>query len=84
MEVMGCLPLSVPTLDPRSYRIGPRHGKKREPSGHCRRCAGGGSRGIRAGRFKEAREVFDHVALDEGLIVFVTLPAYRLLDWVGR
>ena len=55
-----------------------------KPSGHCRRCAGGGSRGLRAGRFKEAREVFDHIALDEGLIVFLTLPAYRLLDWVGR
>jgi hypothetical protein len=32
-----------------------------------------------AGRFKEARD-FDQVALDEDLIVFLTLPAYRLLD----
>ncbi len=33
-----------------------------------------------AGRFKEAREVFEQVALDEDLIVFLTLPAYRLMD----
>ena len=37
-----------------------------------------------AGRFKEAREVIEQVALDEDLIVFLTLPAYRLLDSVGR
>ena len=28
MEVMGCPPLSLPTLDPRSYRIDPPQGKK--------------------------------------------------------
>jgi malate synthase len=33
-----------------------------------------------AGRFKEAREVFEQVALAEDLIVFLTLPAYRLTD----
>jgi hypothetical protein len=33
-----------------------------------------------ADRFKEAREVFEQVALDEDLIMFLTLPAYRLLD----
>jgi malate synthase len=33
-----------------------------------------------AGRFKEAREVFEQVALDKDLIVFLTLPAYRPLD----
>ena len=29
MEVIGCPPLSVPTLHPRSYRMEPRQGKKR-------------------------------------------------------
>ena len=63
MEVMGCLPLSVATLDPRSYVW-----------------VRGRERSVGTGRFKEAREVFEQVALDKDLIVFLTLPAYRLLD----
>ena len=33
-----------------------------------------------AGRFKEAREFFEQVALAEDFIEFLTLPAYRLVD----
>jgi malate synthase len=33
-----------------------------------------------AGRFKEAREVFEQVALADDFVDFLTLPAYRLLD----
>ena len=88
MEVMGCPPLSVPTLDPRSYRMGPRQGKKRLGTPAASRVidgtvAGAGAVGAEvydAGRFKEAREVFEQVALAEDLIVFLTLPAYRLMD----
>ena len=45
----------------------------------------GGARAVgaevnHAGRFKETREFFEQVALDEDLIVFLTPPAYRLLD----
>jgi malate synthase len=32
------------------------------------------------GRWDEAREVFDHVALDEEFVEFLTLPAYDYLD----
>ena len=82
MEVMGCPPLSVPTLDPRSYRMEPRQGKKRR--NQSEELSPGawavGAEVYGAGRFKEAREVFEQVALDEDLIVFLTLPAYRLLD----
>jgi hypothetical protein len=39
-----------------------------------------GAEGYDAGRFKEAREVFEQVALAEDVIEFLTLPAYRLLD----
>ena len=80
MEVMGCLPLSVATLDPRSYRMGPRQGRRSEPSEELSPVRGRWEQGFRRGRFKEAREVFEQVALDEDLIVFLTLPAYRLLD----
>jgi hypothetical protein len=46
MEVMACPPLSVPTLDPRSYRMGPRQGKKRlNQSDELSRVRGRGSRG---------------------------------------
>jgi hypothetical protein len=37
-----------------------------------------------AGRFKEAREFFEQVALAEDFIEFLTLPAYPPLDCVGR
>ncbi len=33
-----------------------------------------------AGRFKEAREVFEQVALADDFVDFLTLPAYELLD----
>jgi hypothetical protein len=33
-----------------------------------------------ASRFKDAREVFEQVALAEDFIEVLTLPAYRLLD----
>jgi malate synthase len=33
-----------------------------------------------AGRFKEAREVFEQVALADDFVDFPTLPAYRLHD----
>ena len=86
MEVMGCLPPSVPTLDPRSYRMAPAAGKKRRNQSNelspAARAVGAEVYG--AGRFKEAREVIEQVALDEDLIVVSTLPAYRLLDSVGR
>ncbi len=63
-------------------RIGPRQGKKRRNQSEE---LSPGARAMEAelygaGRFKEAREIFDHIELDEGLIVFLTLPAYRLLD----
>ena len=42
----GMPPLSVPTLDPRSYRMGPRQGKKRlNQSEELSRVRGRGSRG---------------------------------------
>ena len=82
MEVMGCLPLSVATLDPRSY-VWVR-GRERSVGTSPRNYRPGawavGAEVYDAGRFKEAREVFEQVALDEDLIVFLTLPAYRLLD----
>ena len=63
-------------------RMGPRQAKKRrnqsEELSPGARAIGAGVYG--AGRFKEDREVFEQVALDEDLIVFLTLPAYRLLD----
>jgi len=31
-------------------------------------------------RFKDAREIFDQVALSADFIEFLTLPAYELLD----
>ena len=63
-------------------RMGPQQGKKRrnqsEELSPGARAMGAGVYG--AGRFKEDREVFEQVALGEDLIVFLTLPAYRLLD----
>ena len=62
MELMGCPPLSLPTLDPRSYRMEPRQGKKRRKQSELSRLRGrweqrfmtpavhGGPRGLRAGR----------------------------------
>jgi hypothetical protein len=70
MEVMGCLPLTVPTLDPRSYRMGPRHGKKRRNQ----------SKELSPVRGRWEHEVYGASRFDEDLIVFLTLPAYRLLD----
>ena len=65
MEVMACPPLSVPTLDPRSYRMGPRQGKKRlNQSEELSRVRGRCEQKVYdAGRFKEARDVFEQVAL---------------------
>ena len=69
-------------VGPAVVRMGPRQGKKRrnqsEELSPGARAVGAEVYG--AGRFKEAREVFEQVALDEDLIVFLTLPAYRLLD----
>jgi malate synthase len=39
-----------------------------------------GEQGYDAGRFKEAREVFEQVALADEFVDFLTLPAYDLLD----
>jgi malate synthase len=39
-----------------------------------------GERAFDAGRFKEAREVFEQVALADNFVDFLTLPAYELLD----
>ena len=48
MEVMGCLPLSVATLDPRSYVWVRGREEASEPvRGTIARCVGGGSRGLR-------------------------------------
>jgi malate synthase len=33
-----------------------------------------------AGRFAEAREIFERVALHESFVDFLTLPAYDLID----
>lgn len=63
-------------------RMGPRQGKERR--NQSEELSPGawavGAEVYGADRFKEAREVFEQVALDEDLIVFLTLPAYRLLD----
>ena len=63
-------------------RMGPRQGKeRRNQSAELSPGAWAvGAEVYGADRFKEAREVFEQVALDEDLIVFLTLPAYRLLD----
>ena len=47
---------------------------------NCRGYAGGGAEVNDAGRFKEARAVFEQVALAGDFVVFVTLPACRLMD----
>jgi malate synthase len=39
-----------------------------------------GEQAYDAGRFKEAREVFEQVALADDFVDFLTLPAYDLLD----
>jgi malate synthase len=39
-----------------------------------------GQQAYDAGRFKEAREVFEQVALADDFVDFLTLPAYELLD----
>ena len=39
-----------------------------------------GEQSYDAGRFKEAREVFEQVALADEFVEFLTLPAYELLD----
>lgn len=39
-----------------------------------------GQEAWRAGRFDQARELFEHVALSEPLVEFLTIPAYELLD----
>ena len=39
-----------------------------------------GEQAYEAGRFKEAREVFEQVALADEFVEFLTLPAYELLD----
>jgi malate synthase len=42
--------------------------------------AGLGADQYGAGRFDDARRLFEHVALDEGFTEFLTIPAYELLD----
>jgi malate synthase len=42
--------------------------------------AAAGEQAFDAGRFKEAREVFEQVALADEFVDFLTLPAYDLLD----
>ena len=39
-----------------------------------------GPEAFRKGRFEEAREIFEKVALDAGFVVFLTLVAYDFLD----
>ncbi len=39
-----------------------------------------GAQAYDAGRFKEAREVFEQVAMADEFVEFLTLPAYKLLD----
>jgi malate synthase len=39
-----------------------------------------GEQAYDAGRFKEAREVFEQVALADDFVDFLTLPAYDLVD----
>ena len=39
-----------------------------------------GSESFRAGRYEEARELFERVALSPDFIEFLTLPAYELID----
>ena len=69
-------------VGPAVVRMGPPQGKKRrnqfEELSPGARAVGAEVYG--AVRFKEAPEVSEQVVLDEDLIVFLTLPAYRLLD----
>ena len=39
-----------------------------------------GEQAFEAGRFKEAREVFEQATLADESVEFLTLPAYELLD----
>ena len=36
--------------------------------------------GLEGGRFDEAREIFERVALSEDFVEFLTLPAYEYID----
>ena len=80
MEVMGCPPLSVPTLDPRSYRMEPRQGKKRRKQSELSRLRGRWEQRFMTPAVHGGPEVFEQVALAEDFIDFLTLPAYRLVD----
>ena len=39
-----------------------------------------GADAFQAGRFAEARELFEQVATDQQFVEFLTLPAYELID----
>jgi malate synthase len=39
-----------------------------------------GAEAYDSGRFKEARDIFEQVALADDFVTFLTLPAYDLLD----
>ena len=81
MEVMGCPPLSVPTLDPRSYHMEPRQGKKRRNQSETVAAARavGAEVNDAGGSWRPERSSSRSHSLRD-FIEFLTLPAYRLLD----
>ena len=61
-------------------RMGPAAGKVGISPRDSRPVRGRWEQRFTAPAGSEAREVFEQVALDEDLIAFLTLPAYRPLD----